>query len=268
MHIVKVGLLFLLVPMIAACSGTASNAVSAVTPLPTEVARSGFATTTPLPTSEDPTATATEAEPTQTDIPAEATEEAAQDDDDTAAVDASAADENSLANAPSVNDLETTPTVQTAGLEPGVAREIALATDIPMQPEIENPLTFDESPVPLTFGDFYSGYDIRRGMLMSDKILSLDGEQVVIEGYVAPPLKPRIDFFVLTRIQLAFCPFCSADTEWPTDIALVYMPQQDIVDTQYPVRVTGRLEVGSSTDAETGMVSLVRIYMEEMEQIR
>ena len=153
-------------------------------------------------------------------------------------------------------------------LEPGEARRIAMATDIPMQPDIEDPQTFDSFPVSLTFDDFYAGFDLRKGLLMTEKIQSLDGNQVVIEGYVAPPLKPRIDFFVLTRIQLAFCPFCSADTEWPTDIALVYMPEQNVMATDYPVRVTGQLELGTSTDAETGMVSVIRVYADEIEQIR
>ncbi len=139
-----------------------------------------------------------------------------------------------------------------------------MATDTLMQPEIAEPLTFEEQPVSLQFADFYNGFSIRTGLVLSDKLKSLDGQQVSIDGYVAPPLKPKLDFFVLTRIQLAFCPFCSTDVEWPDDIALIYLPEQRILSSEFPVRITGQLEVGSSVDAETGMVSLVRVYAEDL----
>lgn len=152
-------------------------------------------------------------------------------------------------------------------LEPGVARQIALATDIAMMPDIEDPIEFDQEVIPLIFSEFYSGFSIRTGLVISDKLNSLDGKTVTIEGYIAPPLRPRLDFFVLTRIQLAFCPFCSTDVEWPDDILLAYLPEQQLLSSEYPVRITGTLEVGSSVDAETGMVSLVRIYVDEMEPL-
>lgn len=162
----------------------------------------------------------------------------------------------------------TAPAIQLAGLGEGASRAIARSTDIAMIPELEEPLTFDESPVPITFSEFYTGFETRVGLILSDKLKSLDGEMVVIEGYVAPPLKPRLDFFVLTRMQLAFCPFCSSDVEWPTNIALVYLPEVQNISSEFPVRITGQMQVGSSTDAETGMVSMVRIYAETIEPIR
>ncbi|MBC7870918.1 MAG: hypothetical protein H7Y09_08770 [Chitinophagaceae bacterium] len=122
-----------------------------------------------------------------------------------------------------------------------------------------------EQPVPITFDEFYDGYSIRAGLIMSDKLTSLDGQRVVMEGYMAPPLKPELDFFVLTRIRLAFCPFCSTAADWPDDIALVYLDDSVIAATLNPVRISGRLEVGASVDQETGMVSLVRIYVDELE---
>src|SRR5690606_26685048 len=129
-------------------------------------------------------------------------------------------------------------------------------------------IAFDEFPVPLKFSEFYNGFSIRHGLLFTDKLKSLDGQKVVMEGYVAPPLKPKLDFFVLTRIQLAFCPFCSSDVEWPDDIVLVYLPEQVVLSTEHPVRLTGQLELGTSVDAETGMVSLVRIYAEHIETLK
>jgi len=165
-------------------------------------------------------------------------------------------------------DFISTPVIETAGLESGVAREIAMATDTAMIPKIDEPLIFEMNPVPILFNEFYDGYNMRTGLIISDKLKSLDGQQVVMEGYVAPPLKPRLDFFVLTRIQLATCPFCSNSTDWPDDIALIYMPEPDTINSDLPVRVFGRMEIGTSVDAETGMVSLVRIYAENIEQIR
>jgi hypothetical protein len=147
----------------------------------------------------------------------------------------------------------------------GQAMEIAAATDSVMKPEIENPLSFDRLPVGITFDEFYDGYDLRTGLILSDKLKSLDGQKVVMEGYMAPPLKPQLDYFVLTRIRLAFCPFCSNASDWPDDIALVYLPDQTTTATQHPVRITGRMEVGASVDGETGMVSLVRIYADALE---
>lgn len=126
-------------------------------------------------------------------------------------------------------------------------------------------MTFTEFPVKLKFDEFYDGYNVRTGLILSDKLLSLDGQQVVIEGYMAPPLKAELDWFVLTRIQLAYCPFCSTAADWPDDIALVYLADGAIRPTERPMRLYGTLEVGPSIDPETGMLSLVRIYAEKLE---
>lgn len=160
-----------------------------------------------------------------------------------------------------------TPTPRNLQLPQGSAAAIAMATDIAMQPDIEQPLEFAESPVPITFDEFYEGFDLRRGLVLTDKLLSLDGKDVVMEGYMAPPLKPELDWFVLTRIRLEFCPFCSSDADWPTDIAVIYLTNDTIVSTQLPVRIHGRMEIGSAVDPETGMVSLVRIYAEKIETL-
>lgn len=169
------------------------------------------------------------------------------------------------ANAEDASTPSATPTPLSVQMPQGQAAAIAAATDIAMQPTPETRLIFDESPVHITFEEFYNGYDIRRGLLLSDKLLSLDGQEVIMEGYMAPPLKPELDYFVLTRIRLEFCPFCSTAADWPNDIALVYMMDEPITVTLEPIRLRGRLEVGPSIDKETGMVSLVRIYAESVE---
>jgi hypothetical protein len=163
--------------------------------------------------------------------------------------------------------VNATPTPLAVELPQGSAAAIALATDVAMQPEVANPIQFAESPVPITFDEFYSGFNMRTGLTLSDKLLSLDGQTVVIEGYMAPPLKPELDWFVLTRIRLEFCPFCSSTADWPDDIALVYLLDEPIRTTIQPLRIQGRMEIGSAVDPETGMVSLVRIYAEQVEPL-
>ncbi len=178
-----------------------------------------------------------------------------------------AAPTNTSTNPVATEEQRATPTPLSVALPQGSAAAIALATDVALQPTIANPLTFDESPIALTFDEFYNGFNLRTGLVLSDKLLSLDGKEVVIEGYMAPPLKPELDWFVLTRIRLEFCPFCSSTADWPDDIALVYVLDKPILTTIQPLRVQGRIEIGSVVDAETGMVSLVRIYAEQIETL-
>lgn len=175
------------------------------------------------------------------------------------------ADDTSNGVAHVQNANEPTMTPLSNNLEQGEARLIAAATDTAYQPTPRSEVVFDTSPVSLLFREFYDGFNMRTGLVLSDKLVALDGQEIVMEGYVAPPLKPKLDFFVLTSIPLASCPFCSTASDWPDDIALVYLNEESVVYTPYPVRITGRLEVGTSVDAETGMVSLVRIYAEDME---
>jgi hypothetical protein len=98
------------------------------------------------------------------------------------------------------------------------------------------------------------------GEAYTDKARKLAGKTVEMRGYMAPPLKPEIDFFVLTSLPTAICPFCDAAASWPDDIVLVQLSR--------PVRalaydllldVSGTLEIGEATDAKTGFVSLVRL---------
>jgi hypothetical protein len=94
----------------------------------------------------------------------------------------------------------------------------------------------------------------------TERARKLAGTAVEMRGYMAPPLKPEIDFFVLTSLPTAICPFCDAAASWPDDIVLVKLSR--------PVRalaydrllsVSGILEIGIDTDAATGFVSLVRL---------
>ena len=98
------------------------------------------------------------------------------------------------------------------------------------------------------------------GNEFSAQAQSLNGTSVEMRGYMAPPLKPEIDFFVLTRIPMAVCPFCDTEAAWPNDLIVVYM-----TNTLQPVSfndliiVSGTLELGTKTDANTGFVSRIRL---------
>lgn len=120
----------------------------------------------------------------------------------------------------------------------------------------------------LEFGELYSRITVR-GVEFSPRLRGLDGQEVVMEGWMAPPLKPRLEFFVLTRVPLASCPFCTTAADWPPDIVLVIMPKgREAEPTTRRIRITGRLEVGLKEDPETGFMSLVRIYAQQVEVVR
>lgn len=88
----------------------------------------------------------------------------------------------------------------------------------------------------------------------------LNGRLVTLRGYMAPPLKPEIDFFVLTKIPMAFCPFCDNEISWPEDLVLVQVKSLSTV-TQFNTLIIceGQLEIGTKTDLATGFVSRVRL---------
>lgn len=112
---------------------------------------------------------------------------------------------------------------------------------------------------PLAFAELYAKQAVL-GLTLSAKTQSLAGREVRILGYLAPPLKPEVRFFVLTRAPVALCPFCNSDADWPSDIVVVYpRNRQPAGGDGMPVAVTGRLELGSRRDEETDFVSLVRV---------
>ena len=108
---------------------------------------------------------------------------------------------------------------------------------------------------PLRFRDMYS-----RGKDLSDQAIALEGQRIVMTGYMAPPLKPEINFFVLTKTPMATCPFCDDATDWPNDIVLSYF-EGDMKFTRFSnlIRVEGTFDTGIETDGPTGFVSKVRL---------
>jgi hypothetical protein len=106
------------------------------------------------------------------------------------------------------------------------------------------------------------------GMKFSEKVKALDGKRVVMRGFMAPPLKPDADFFVLTRIPMAVCPFCETETDWPDDIVLVKLSRpHEFVQYNVPIKTTGTLQIGTDIDEETGFVSRLRIVGATFEEM-
>jgi hypothetical protein len=116
-----------------------------------------------------------------------------------------------------------------------------------------------DEPSRLAFTELYKSIGVL-GMQFSDKVTGLKGKSATMRGFMAPPLKPEADFFVMTREPVSLCPFCQTDADWPADIIVVYLRSgTSMMRNMDPIEVTGTLEVGSATDPKTGFVSLLRI---------
>lgn len=111
----------------------------------------------------------------------------------------------------------------------------------------------------ITFEGLYKSFGVL-GLAFDDRIVALKGREVTLAGYMAPPLKAESTFFVLTREPLAICPFCQSDADWPIDIVVVYLrAQAALAPAGARMSVSGRLDLGSWTDPETGFVSQIRL---------
>ncbi len=107
----------------------------------------------------------------------------------------------------------------------------------------------------LKFRDLYV-----RGRELSESAMALEGVEVEMTGYMAPPLKPEIDFFVLTKLPMSTCPFCESEAQWPDDIVLAHASEPvSVVRYTDLIRVRGTFETGFKTDPDTGFVSFVRL---------
>jgi len=94
----------------------------------------------------------------------------------------------------------------------------------------------------------------------SDLAKSLEGSRISVDGYMAPPLKADSQFFVLTKIPMAVCPFCESEAEWPRDILAIYTKRTfEVVAFNRKIVTSGVLELGTFKDPETGFVSRVRL---------
>ena len=119
----------------------------------------------------------------------------------------------------------------------------------------------------LSFDSLYKSVGVL-GTQYSERAKLLKGKEVRMRGYMAPPLKPESNFFVLTREPVAVCPFCSSDAQWPSDIVVIYLSSTLApLNLSQRIEVTGKLEMGSWTDPESGFVSQVRIVNAEVRKL-
>ena len=140
-----------------------------------------------------------------------------------------------------------------------LTRRLLIGVSISTLPLFNATASRAADPDQLTFETLYKSFGIR-GLEFSERLNGLEGRSIVINGYMAPPLKPESHFFVLTKEPMAICPFCQSDADWPLDIVVVYLKKASpLVPAGQRVKVTGRLEIGSWTDPETGFVSQIRI---------
>ncbi|WJH42213.1 hypothetical protein N7E02_16100 [Aliirhizobium terrae] len=115
----------------------------------------------------------------------------------------------------------------------------------------------------ITFDELYGKISVL-GLEFSDKVKQLNGKDIAMKGFMAPPLKAEAAFFVLTEIPMSICPFCSTDADWPDNIVVVYLSEkQTFTQPSQTIEVRGTLEMGSWTDPDTGFVSLLRIRQAE-----
>ena len=120
-------------------------------------------------------------------------------------------------------------------------------------------IALEANAASLDFSDMYSGAS-SEGLVFSDTLNSLNGSEVTMTGFMAPPLKPSINFFVLTETPMAVCPFCSTDADWPYNMVVVYVNGSvDALPYDQEVTVTGTLDLGSYMEGDTGFVSQVRL---------
>lgn len=111
----------------------------------------------------------------------------------------------------------------------------------------------------LTFAGLYKSIGVR-GVEFSDRVQALQGQEVAIAGYMAPPLKAESRFFVLSSEPLALCPFCQSDADWPVDIVVIYLARiMPLLSAGTRITVSGRLDIGSWLDPDTGFVSQLRM---------
>ena len=120
-------------------------------------------------------------------------------------------------------------------------------------------IALEANAASLDFSEMYSGAS-SEGLVFSDTLNSQNGSEVAMTGFMAPPLKPSINFFVLTETPMAVCPFCSTDADWPYNMVVVYVNGSvDALPYDQEVTVTGTLDLGSYMDGDTGFVSQVRL---------
>lgn len=94
----------------------------------------------------------------------------------------------------------------------------------------------------------------------SELALSREGNRLTMQGFMAPPLKANMKFFVLTKMPMSVCPFCETEAEWPSDILAIYTKRVvKVIHYNIKIHVRGELELTTFKDPDTGFVSKARL---------
>lgn len=83
----------------------------------------------------------------------------------------------------------------------------------------------------ITFDELYGKVSVL-GLEFSEKVKQLNGKEIAMRGFMAPPLKAEAQFFVLTEIPMSICPFCSTDADWPDNIVVVYLGEKQTLPSR------------------------------------
>ena len=130
-------------------------------------------------------------------------------------------------------------------------RFLALSSAVPLYPS----LAAAQEDEAIRLRDLYN-----KDLSFSDLALSLEGQRIDVDGFMAPPLKAESTFFVLTKMPMAVCPFCEPGQTWPDDILAVYARRPvEVIPFNVPMRASGVLELGDYVDPELGFFSRVRL---------
>ena len=114
---------------------------------------------------------------------------------------------------------------------------------------------FSQAAEQFHFRDLYG-----RGGTFSELAQQKTGQEIRVRGYMAPPIKAQASFFVLTKMPMSFCPFCESEADWPNDIMLIKADENiEAVPYNMPIYVTGKLEIGTQLDPNSGFLSRVRL---------
>lgn len=124
------------------------------------------------------------------------------------------------------------------------------------------PSPSDSASTRIQFEDFYVGetYQVGVGMRpdirLNEALEGINGQTVEIVGFMDGILPRNGTTFVLLKEPSTSCPFHSVSFDWAGFIPVSLKGSTNFIPG--PIRVEGRLDVGSKID-EAGMESYVRI---------
>lgn len=145
--------------------------------------------------------------------------------------------------------------------EPGPSAAIADESALPPLPEgVTN----------LKFRDFFEMPVGPRGLVMTPKLLALDGQRVRILGYMARQEEPHPGFFLLAPVPVGVAEASDGMADdLPASTLFVHLPPRHAREVA-PYRpglvlVTGVLSVGNREEAD-GRISIARLQLDEDEE--